>query len=75
MTLITFLFGTVYLALGFTVFVLTSIFSVPGVGASNKYLDKLQSWTGNNNLLMILSIGIIVALWPLHLGAVYAFKK
>jgi hypothetical protein len=75
MTLIIFLFGTIYLALGFAVFVLTTLSSVPGVGSGNKYLDKVQSWTVNNKLLTLVSVGVGVALWPLHLAAVYAFKK
>jgi hypothetical protein len=76
MTILLFLFGTIYLALGFVVFIVTSLSTIPGVGGmDNPYINKLQSWTVNNNVITILYLIVITTLWPIHLGLTMYFKK
>jgi len=76
MTILLFLFGTIYLALGFVIFIVTSLSTIPGVGGmDNPYINKLQSWTVNNNFVTFLYLIVITALWPIHLGLTLYFKK
>ncbi len=80
MTIFLFLFGTAYLLLGFIIFIVTSLSTIPGVGGlENAYINKLHSWTvGNdfvNNFVTFLYLIIITLLWPIHLGLTLYFKK
>lgn len=80
MTILLFLFGTVYLALGFIVFIVTTLSTIPGVGGmDNPYINKLQSWTQGgdfiNYTVTIIYMILMTALWPIHLGLTMYFKK
>ncbi len=76
MTIFLFLFGTAYLLLGFVIFIITSLSTIPGVGGlENAYINKLHSWTVGNNFVTFLYLIIMTILWPVHLGLTLYFKK